>query len=74
MTIHLRAITPSQSTLDAKARTIEAIVSTFADAERYDFIERLDPKGADLSRLVGAPVLAREDEQARTAGAHSDHP
>ncbi len=45
------------STLDREARTVEAIVSTGAPVKRGAVIERLDLKGADLSRLVGAPVL-----------------
>ncbi|WP_158970956.1 prohead protease/major capsid protein fusion protein [Chachezhania sediminis] len=57
MTIHLRAITPRPTTVDIKGRTVEAIVSTGADAVRPGYIERLDLRGADLSRLVGAPVL-----------------
>lgn len=57
MTIHLRAVTPRPSTLDPQARTIEAIVSTGAPAPRAGFVERLDLSGADLSRLVGGPVL-----------------
>ncbi|MCA1777288.1 MAG: HK97 family phage prohead protease [Loktanella sp.] len=57
MTIHFRAVTPRPSTLDAQARTVEAIVSTGADAPRAGFFERLDLSGADLSRLIGGPVL-----------------
>ncbi|KPQ07470.1 MAG: Phage head maturation protease [Rhodobacteraceae bacterium HLUCCA12] len=57
MTIHLRAVTPRPSTLDPNLRTVEAIVSTGAPAVRPGFVERLDLSGADLSRLVGAPVL-----------------
>ncbi|WP_417607243.1 prohead protease/major capsid protein fusion protein [Primorskyibacter flagellatus] len=57
MTIHVRNLRPSPSTVDATARTVEAIVSTGADAARAGFIERLDLSGADLSRLIGAPVL-----------------
>ncbi|RRH71976.1 prohead protease/major capsid protein fusion protein [Falsigemmobacter faecalis] len=57
MTVHLRQLRPQPSTLDAQARTVEAIVSTGADAPRPGFIERLDLAGCDVSRLVGAPVL-----------------
>lgn len=57
MTIHLRSVTPRPSTLDTEARTVEAIVSTGADAPRAGYVERLDLSGADLSRLVGGPVL-----------------
>ena len=57
MTIHLRTITPRPATLDAQARTIEAIVSTGAETARPGYLERLDLRGADLSRLIGGPVL-----------------
>ncbi|SIT83526.1 prohead protease/major capsid protein fusion protein [Pontibaca methylaminivorans] len=57
MTIHLRAVTPHPATLDPQARTIEAIVSTGAETARPGYIERLDLRGADLSRLIGGPVL-----------------
>lgn len=57
MTIHLRAVTPHSATLDPQARTIEAIVSTGAETARPGYIERLDLHGADLSRLIGGPVL-----------------
>lgn len=57
MTIHLRAATPRVSTIDAEARTIEAIVSTGAPVQRAGFIERLDLTQVDLTRLIGAPVL-----------------
>ena len=57
MTIHLRAASPTASTVDREARTVEAIVSTGADVQRGGFVERLDLRGADLSRLIGAPVL-----------------
>ena len=57
MTVHIRTFTPQPATLDPTARTIEAIVSTGADVQRAGFIERLPLDNADLSRLVGAPVL-----------------
>lgn len=57
MTIHLRGVTPQPATLDPQARTIEAIVSTGAETARPGYVERLDLRGADLSRLVGGPVL-----------------
>ena len=57
MTIHVRNLRPSPSTVDAEARTVEAIVSTGSDTARPGYVERLDLGGADLSRLVGAPVL-----------------
>lgn len=57
MTIHLRGITPRASTVDHEARTVEAIVSTFADVPRAGYIERLAPDGMDPARLIGAPVL-----------------
>jgi HK97 family phage prohead protease len=57
MTIHLRALTPRPTTLNPESRTIEAIVSTGAETPRAGYAERLDLRGVDLSRLVGAPVL-----------------
>lgn len=57
MTIHLRNLAPSPSTVQSDARTVEAIVSTGADTARPGYIERLDLTGPDLSRLIGAPVL-----------------
>ena len=57
MTIHLRAAMPAASSVNLEARTVEAIVSTGAEVRRAGFIERLDLSGADLSRLIGAPVL-----------------
>lgn len=57
MTIHLRAVTPRPATLDPGLRTVEAIVSTGAPAPRPGYVERLDLSGADLSRLIGGPVL-----------------
>ncbi|GGF76991.1 phage prohead protease, HK97 family [Mameliella alba] len=57
MTIHIRSLAPAPSTVSQETRTVEAIVSTGADVQRRGFIERLPLGGADLSRLVGAPVL-----------------
>lgn len=57
MTIHLRNLTPAPSSVDLSARTVEAIISTGADVQRGSILERLDIAGADLSRLVGGPVL-----------------
>ena len=57
MTMHSRSFAPQPTTLDTNARTVEAIVSTGADVPRAGFIERLPLENADLSRLVGAPVL-----------------
>lgn len=57
MTIHIRNLTPHPTSVDETARTVEAIVSTGADTPRPGFVERLDLRGADLSRLIGAPVL-----------------
>lgn len=57
MTIHLRAAAPRPTSFDPDARTIEAIVSTGADTVRPGYIERLDLTGADISRLIGGPVL-----------------
>lgn len=56
-----RAADFQPDTFNADGLTIEAIISTFADVNRRDargaYVERLDPAGLDLSRLVGAPVL-----------------
>lgn len=57
MTLALRPADFRPSTLDREARTVEAIVSTGADVPRGAVVERLDLKGADLARLIGAPVL-----------------
>ena len=57
MTIHLRNLSPQPATLDPEARTVEAIVSTGADVKRVGYVERIPLENADLSRLVGAPVL-----------------
>lgn len=66
MTIHVRNLTPRPNTVDIASRTVEAIVSTGADTQRAGFIERLDLSGADLSRLIGAPVLdAHRSESTR---------
>jgi len=43
--------------LDPAYRTIEAIVSTGADVVRPGYVERLDLRGADLTQLIGGPVL-----------------
>lgn len=57
MTIALRPADFRPATLDPAARTVEAIASTGAEVQRGAVAERLDLKGADLARLVGAPVL-----------------
>ena len=57
MSIHLCAAAIRPSTFDPDARTIEAIVSTGAPVVRLGYTEVLDLRGADLSRLVNAPVL-----------------
>jgi len=57
MTIQLRTLAPQPATLDPNTRTVEAIVSTGADVQRGGYIERLPLQNADLSRLIGAPVL-----------------
>lgn len=53
---------PAKSTWDAASRTLEVRASTFADVERYRFVERLsgDPSAWDLSRVsspAGVPLL-----------------
>lgn len=57
MTFQFRNLTARPATLDPTARTIEAIASTGAPVARPGFTERLDLRGADLSRLIGGPVL-----------------
>lgn len=57
MTMHVRAAQLRPSTLNIEARTVEAIISTGADVARPGYIERLDMRGVNLSRLIGAPVL-----------------
>lgn len=57
MTLHLRAAAPAVSTVNLEARTVEAIASTGAEVRRGGFIEALDLAGADLSALIGGPVL-----------------
>lgn len=61
-----RAADLTPSSVDLEARTASAVVSTGADVQRYGFrpddtfgpwIERLDVSGADLTRLIGGPVL-----------------
>lgn len=50
---HRRFGEAGPASVNLEARTVEAIVSTFAEAGGH----ALDPAGADLSRLVGGPVL-----------------
>jgi hypothetical protein len=57
MELLLRRATLKPETLDEEARTVRVIWTTGAPVQRNGFVERLDPAGADLSRLVGAPVL-----------------
>jgi HK97 family phage prohead protease len=57
MTMHIRAATLRPATLNTEARTVEAIASTGAEVARPGFTERLDLSRADLSRLIGGPVL-----------------
>lgn len=52
-----RAAIARPGTFNAEARTIEAIVSTGAAVARPGFTEIIDLRGADLSQLVGGPVL-----------------
>jgi HK97 family phage prohead protease len=49
--------TLAPSSLDPEGMTVEATISTFAPVQRKGFVERLDPAGADLSTLIGSPVL-----------------
>lgn len=56
-----RAADFQPESFNAEGLTVDAVISTFADVTRRDargaYLERLDPAGLDLSRLVGAPVL-----------------
>ncbi|MGQ0565973.1 MAG: prohead protease/major capsid protein fusion protein [Gemmobacter sp.] len=56
-----RAAAFTPGSFDTEARTIEAVISTFADVTRRDsrgtFLERLDPAGLDLTALDGGPLL-----------------
>ena len=57
MSFQHRANTFRPTTFDLQARTIEAIASTGAAVKRPGYTEVLDLAGADLSLLIGAPVL-----------------
>lgn len=61
ITLERRDATARPSSWDAEARTIEAVIASNAPVTRRDasgeFLEVLDPKGADLSALIGASVL-----------------
>ncbi|MDP3409029.1 prohead protease/major capsid protein fusion protein [Bosea sp. (in: a-proteobacteria)] len=37
--------------------TVEAVLTTYADVQRRDHIERLDPAGLDMRGLIGTPIL-----------------
>lgn len=37
--------------------TVEAVLTTYADVQRRDHIERLDPAGLDTRGLIGTPIL-----------------
>lgn len=56
-----RAADFQPESFNADGLTVDAVISTFADVTRRDargaYLERLDPAGLDLSRLIGAPVL-----------------
>jgi hypothetical protein len=60
--ILVRRAPATKSSWNPKSRTLEVVVSTFADYRRYGFIERLsrDPADWDLSRVsspAGVPFL-----------------
>jgi phage major head subunit gpT-like protein len=55
--LHLRAATLAPTTFDAATNTIEAVISTGADVQRYGYIERLPVANASLKGIAGAPVL-----------------
>ncbi len=49
-------------TFDRESRTLEAVAATAAIVDRGGFLEQLDIAGADLSQLIGAPVLDSHDQ------------
>lgn len=59
--VMIRRAVISPDSFDEAAMTVEAVASTFSDVNRRDqrgaYVERLDPAGLDVSRLIGAPVL-----------------
>jgi HK97 family phage prohead protease len=74
-----RAADFQPETFNADGLTVDAVISTFADVQRADargaYLERLDPAGLDLSRLVGAPVLDghRQDSARDVIGTVTGH-
>lgn len=74
--LSIRAADVRPKSLDRKARTVDAVLSTGADVPRFDFegefIERLsiDTTAIDLARADGAPVLDshRQDALDRILG------
>lgn len=52
-----RAASLAPTTFDAESNTVELTLSTGADVRRAGYIERLPIANADLSGIVGAPVL-----------------
>ncbi len=60
-TIILRAASARPASWNADTKTIDAVIASNAPVARRDtggeFLEILDPKGADLSALIGASVL-----------------
>lgn len=47
----------SPSTWDESALTVEAVLTTYADVQRREHVERLSPGGLDMRGLIGTPVL-----------------
>lgn len=70
----LRDASPRAASFDAEALTVEAIVATATRVSRRDaagpYLEVLEPSGADLAALTGAPVLDshRQDGLTRVLG------
>jgi phage head maturation protease len=66
LSLTMRDAMARPSSWDAKARTIEAVIASNAPVSRRDaqgeFLEILDPAGADLSALRGASVLDGHDQ------------
>ena len=55
-----RQATPRPNSYNAETRTFEAVYATDAPVQRYDYEERLNPAGADLSNMP-LPLLDNHD-------------
>lgn len=52
-----RAATLAPTTFNAEANTVEAVLSTGADVQRFGYVERLPVANANLRSIAGKPVL-----------------